>query len=294
MRRSDGLVDESRRSWRSTAASGGGSSGIYEEFEHQLVAWENRDAARPERAMLRMSLLALEREENVVVAYRPSVLGPRLAAMPVPGAVRDLIRRALAGVWNDEEMHAVYMRAALLEIGSPAVSARTLLHQMAGCVGGWTVAVRQHRRWRQAPLSRAAAMLITWAGACAGCVPRTVRAHLDYCSFRDFCRYNVETESTAWLCWQRLTELAARVPLLSGARVDDFARIAEDEDRHRRIFQILADALTDDDELQESMSADILAARIGIESEPADARPHNEPTGRTSTTPQRIDRSRRA
>ncbi|HVO27696.1 MAG TPA: hypothetical protein VMW56_29155, partial [Candidatus Margulisiibacteriota bacterium] len=48
-----------------------------------------------------------------------------------------------------------------------------------------------------------------------------------------------------------------------GGQVAEFRRVAEDEDRHRQVFKILADALTDDDRLREGVTAEGLAARIG-------------------------------
>ncbi|HVO27636.1 MAG TPA: hypothetical protein VMW56_28845, partial [Candidatus Margulisiibacteriota bacterium] len=237
------------------------TSDICRAFERQLAGWQTRYAGRPDREMLRLCLLSLEREQNVAVAYNAGVLGRRLAAMPLPDDVRELIRCALRWVWKDEEMHAVYMRAALLKLGSPLVWARTRVQQVAGATGGWTVSVRQHVRWSEAPFTRAVATLLLWAGGATGRVPREVWPHIDYCSFRSFCRYNVDTEGTAWLCWRRLTELAPHAPALSGGQVAEFRRVAEDEDRHRQVFKILADALTDDDRLREGVTAEGLAAR---------------------------------
>jgi hypothetical protein len=235
---------------------------IYQAFARDLAAWQTHYAGRPEREMLRLCLLALEREQNVAVAYDEAVLGRRLAAMPLPDDVRELIRCALLGVWKDEEMHAVYIRGALLKLDSRLVTARTLGQQLAGAMGGWTVSVRQHVRWSEAPVARAAATFLLWAGGLTGRVPREVRRHIDYCSFRSFCRYNVDTEGTAWLCWRRLTELAPQVPALWGGQVADFRRVAEDEDRHRQVFKILSDVLTEDDRLREGVTPEGLAARI--------------------------------
>ena len=238
------------------------ASEIYSEFERQLAGWETRYAGHPEREVLRLYLLALEREENVAVAYDASVLGPRLARLRVPDKVRDVMREALVQVWRDEEVHAAYARRILLEIGTPVVRARTFLQQTAGAMGGWSVSVRQHLGWSEAPLSRAAATLLVWAGEISGRVPQAVRGHLTRCSFRDFCRYNVHTESTAWLCWDRLAKLAAHVPAISEERVTEFRQIADDEERHRVVFGILADVLTAQDSLQEGVTEGSLLAQI--------------------------------
>ena len=47
---------------------------IRQEFEQHLAGWRSRYAGHPEREILRLSLLALEREENVAVAYGEGVL----------------------------------------------------------------------------------------------------------------------------------------------------------------------------------------------------------------------------
>jgi hypothetical protein len=169
----------------------------------------------------------------------------------------------LARVRLDEQMHVLDARAALLQFGTPMVGIRRLVHQMAGAMGGWTASVRQHRRWARAPVSRAVATLLLWAGRVTGRVPGSVWPHLDFLSVRDFCRYNVQTESTARLCWQQLAELASTVPALSRVQVEGMRRVAEDEDRHRRVFATLASTLTDDDRLQHGATEEHLAARLG-------------------------------
>jgi hypothetical protein len=236
---------------------------ICDDFERQLALWRVRYAGRPEREILRLYLLALEREENVVVAYDGVLLGRRLAAMDLPDPVRSLIGRTLARVREDEQMHTLYVRRVLRPLARPLLGLRTFLQQTAGAVGGWTASRRQHVRWSDAPLSRSAATLLLWGGRLTGRVPGCVRRHLDYCSFRDFCRYNVGTESTAWLCWQRLAALALRVPALPCARIDEFRRIADDEDRHRRIFGLVAEALTDDDRLRAGATVETLTDGLG-------------------------------
>ena len=234
-------------------------SEIHREFERQLDGWHEQYADHVDREVLRLYLLALEREENVVVAYHDHVLGGRLATMAIPDGVRQLMRRALASVRADEQMHVVAARTALRQLGRPMVAVRRYVHQFIGAMGGWTASVRQHRRWAEAPVSRATATLLLWAGRLTSRVPDTVRPHLDFLSFRDFCRYNVETEGTAWLCWQRLAELASHVPAFSGGQIDEMRRIADDEDRHRRVFATLASVLTDEDKLSDGVTEERLA-----------------------------------
>jgi uncharacterized protein (DUF362 family) len=236
---------------------------VYEEFERELAGWRRQYAGRPRQEMVRLFLLALEREELVSVGYREAAIVRRLQDMPLEPGVRDLIRHALLWVWKDEEMHAIYIRGAILQLGSLRLRLTALMRQFAGAVGGWSASVTHHARWSQAPLSRALATLNTWAGSLLGKVPADVRRHLRYGPFRDFCLFNIDAEQTAALCWQRLTELAQDDPEVAPQLVEDFRRIAADEDRHGRIFQILADSLDDRDQLKGGMSGEELAQRIG-------------------------------
>ncbi|HEX6737941.1 MAG TPA: DUF362 domain-containing protein, partial [Vicinamibacteria bacterium] len=242
-------------------------STVYDEFVEELRDWQRRYQGRPEREMVRLCLLSLEREEIVSVAYREDALGPRLDALALPAEVRALFRQALTWACRDEEMHAIYIRGALLRLGGPWLRALTFARQTAGAVGGWSASVRQHVRWRDAPLSRAAASGFTWAGLALGQVPRAVRRHLQYTSFRSFCLFNVEAERTAWLCWKRLADLAPQCPSLPPGAVADFARVQADEERHRQVFEILAGALDEQDQLRPGQTAEALADSLGAVSE---------------------------
>lgn len=235
---------------------------VYEQFEAELAGWSTTYAGRPRRLMLRLFLLALEREEIVSVGYREDLIAVHLRAMPISESEREVIRHALLWTWKDEEMHAIYIRGAIFKVGNFPLRARALFSQVAGAVGGWSTSVRQHVRWSDAPLSRATATLISWAGFLSGKIPQGVRQHLQYRSFRDFCLFNVDAEKTAWLCWQRLIELTSGQPFMLPSLIDDFRRIMDDEDRHRRIFEILAEALDENDRLVPGETADSLSQKI--------------------------------
>ncbi|HZJ46748.1 MAG TPA: DUF362 domain-containing protein [Pyrinomonadaceae bacterium] len=235
---------------------------IYDQFELELASLGRKYARQPRRQMLRLFLLALEREEIVSVGYREEMIAGRLDTMNIPEQEREIIRHALLWIWKDEEMHAIYIRGAIFKVGAFSLRARALLRQLAGALGGWSTSVRQHVRWSDAPLSRALATLLTWTGSITGKVPADVRQHLRYRSFRDFCLFNVDAEKTAWLCWQRLIELTSGQPFMLPSLIEDFGRIKEDEDRHRQIFEILASALNDNDQLVPEETADTLAQKI--------------------------------
>jgi uncharacterized protein (DUF362 family) len=235
---------------------------VYDEFERTLEAWRVRYAGQPRREILRLCLIALEREELVTIAYRESLILQRLAAMPIPQDVRTLIHHALVWAWKDEEMHAIYIRGAIFRLGSTQLRLRAYARQIAGAIGGWSTSVRQHVRWSEAPVSRAASTVITWLGSLLGQVPKDVRQHLRYGSFRDFCRFNVDAEKTAWMCWGRLAELASKHHELPPALVEEFRRVQRDELAHTRIFEIFAAALDDQDRLAPGVNAELLEQRI--------------------------------
>lgn len=235
---------------------------VFEEFERQLAHWQQQYASQPFQEMTRLFLVALEREELVSVGYRESAIVRRLQQMPLEPNVRELFRHALLWAWKDEEMHSVYIRGAILKLGSTRMRFQARLHQLAGAIGGWSASVCQHARWRDAPVSRLLATGNTWVGVVLGKVPADVRQYLRYGPFSRFCWFNVDAEQTAWLCWRRLVELAEMHPDISPHLADDFRRIVRDEDCHGRIFRILGEALTDEDRLVPGETAETLRQKI--------------------------------
>ncbi len=240
---------------------------VYEEFVRELAECQRRYAGQPRKEMIHLFLLALEREELVSVGYREAAIVRRLKTMPLSEEVRDLIRYALLWLWKDEEMHSIYMRGILLKMGNFSLRLRAFNRQMAGAIGGWSASVQQHARWSEAPLSRALASGLTRLGSLMGKVPRDVREHLRYGPFRNFCVFNADAEDTAELCWQRLVEQVTGVPDFPPDLVEDFRRICADENRHGRIFRILADALDEQDCLAPTETAATLVAKIAAVSD---------------------------
>jgi uncharacterized protein (DUF362 family) len=249
---------------------------IYERFESELARWRRKDSGRPGREMVRLLLLGLEREEIVSVGYREVMIVRRLDSMPIGPQLRELIRHALTWAWKDEEMHAIYLRGAILRLGSRSLKVRAYLRQAAGAIAGWCSSVQQHVPWRRAPLARSLAALITAVGSLTGNVPRDVRRHLRYSPFREFCQFNVDAELTARLCYDRMLELTAELPELPASLADDLRRVRDDEDRHARIFSILAEAIDLQDRLAPGWTPDEVARRIGAVGDdflPRDRRP---------------------
>ena len=236
---------------------------IYDQFERELGHLRDRNAGRPRKEMVQLLLLALEREEIVAVGYREAMIARRLETMPIGPQVRELIQHALTWAWKDEEMHAIYLRGAILRLGGRSLRIRAYLRQIAGAIAGWCSSVQQHVPWRRAPLTRCLAATITAVGTLTGQVPRDVRKHLRFSLFRDFCLFNVDAEMTARLCYDRMLELAAELPELSPSLADDLRRVRDDEDRHARIFAILAEAIDLRDRLDTDLTPEELAGRIG-------------------------------
>src|SRR6266550_1389941 len=240
---------------------------VYADFERELHRLGGKYAAHPRRETIRLLLLALEREQLVATGYREDVIAECLAAMPIGDAARDVIRHALLWVWKDEEMHTIYVRGALLKLGSLRLRVSSTIQQLTGWIGGWASSVQHHVRWRDAPLSRLFAALFTAAGALVGKVPRAVARELRFGSFGSFCRFNVDAERTAALCWKRLCDLAAEhenphTPLA------ELERIRDDEERHERLFALFTAALDEKDGLRPGVTAATLAAEIAAVGEP--------------------------
>src|SRR2546423_13678065 len=119
---------------------------VFDEFVRQLAAWEKKYAGRPREHLIRLCLLALEREELVSIANREEHIAARLAKMPLPEDVRRTIRHALMWAWKDEEMHAIYIRGAIFRLGSRRQRAPGCVKQSTGALGGWSGSGMQHPR----------------------------------------------------------------------------------------------------------------------------------------------------
>jgi uncharacterized protein (DUF362 family) len=235
---------------------------VFEQFAEELKVWQAKYAGRPRDELIGLCLMALEREELVSVGYREELMTRRLSAMPLSPAVRELMRHALIWAWRDEEMHSIYIRGALLKYGGPFLRMRAFAQQMGGLVGGWAGSVRQHVPWSRAPFSRAGATFVTWLGTLTGKVPEDVRKYLNYGPFREFCVFNIDAEKTASLCYERMIVLAREAPELGRELAEDFVKVRDDEERHAQIFEILANALDEKDQLVAGETEESLTRKI--------------------------------
>ena len=73
---------------------------VYDQFELELSSLSRKYARNPRRQMIRLFLLALEREEIVSVGYHEELIGARLDTMPISEQERQIIRHALLWIWS--------------------------------------------------------------------------------------------------------------------------------------------------------------------------------------------------
>lgn len=235
---------------------------ISDEFERELAAWAEQYAADPYGEVIQLCLLALEREQIVSVAFRDDVVEQRIRSLPVGPEVRRLIAAAIRWAWQDEEMHAVYIRGFLLRRGGWILKGRAFAQQLSGWIGGWTSSTQQHYRWTEAPVARLTAAAVTAVGVITAKIPKAVRKELEYVNFRGFCRYNIDAEHTAARAWARLLDVVAALDGALDDIIPNVARMRDDEEAHRRLFELFAEAFDEDDRLRPGHDAASLRAAI--------------------------------
>jgi pimeloyl-ACP methyl ester carboxylesterase/uncharacterized protein (DUF362 family) len=217
---------------------------LIDEFAEHLGDVARRHAGSPRSELDELWRIGLEREAIVTVAYRHDRIGQRLARMPLDPDAREVIARAVRWAWRDEQAHALWIRGAHMK-WSEAPSA--VAAQTRGRIGGWMSSEQHHVRWRDAPVGRAVAEMIELVGNASGNVPEAVRRSLKFSPFVDICAFNHGAETTAAMAWRRMAELAGSIDDEPSRR--GFQRMAEDEDRHARVFAILRDAFDTHDRL---------------------------------------------
>ena len=89
-------------------------SPVVAETRRHLEALASKHRGDPQAEVRAITLMGLEREQIVAVAYREEALAGRLEALPISDEDRAIVRRALAWIWREEEMHATFVRGVLL------------------------------------------------------------------------------------------------------------------------------------------------------------------------------------
>jgi hypothetical protein len=91
---------------------------------------------------------------------------------------------------------------------------------------------------------------VTGLGKLASKVPEAVAKELNDRTFREFCLFNIDAELTAAIAWERLIEVAQSIGDETASLVKHVDRMRIDEDNHRKIFELIADIFTEDDQLK--------------------------------------------
>jgi hypothetical protein len=247
---------------------------VVEEIHDVLDRWARRLAGRPQVERRRLLLLALEREQLVTVAYDEKVMAARLARLDLPPELRRLVYQPLVWAWKDEELHADYVRGLLVRTGRPLPVLVILGRQLAGALSGWVSVVQHHGDPARAPVRSLAASALIGVARLSGRVSPTLARELRFQSFRRYLLLNAALEQTAEIGYERAVELAA-----SPEERDALDRIRADEERHGRIFRLLAGVLDDHDRPRPGVTAAGLARDLAEVSPwfvPAEQRPPAE------------------
>ncbi len=215
-----------------------------------LAEWDRKYADRPELLARKLWLMALEREQIVVVAYRDDTVLQRVNQLDIPEDLRAVIRQTLAWVWKDEEMHVDYARSRLAKGLQPVPAAVIFGRQMFGAISGWVSSTSNHAEIRKDPVRALAARTIVTAGRVTGRIPIDLARELSHHqSFRGYCALNVALEESAALGYELLMK-----HVTDSNELEAVQRIAADERRHQQSFRILAAAIDENGRLRPEVS----------------------------------------
>lgn len=208
-------------------------------------ALANEYSGEPELEFLTWLTIALQREAMVSKAYSATFIVSQLQRWRrdrlIPAKVVAVLRRAFMGVWAQELAHQSYFAAFLKEVRPP----RTLMANLAarrdqvrGQVEGSLLGnLISDRPWRH-HVAQVAIVL----GSKIGAVPEYVRS-LRQTSFPEFCEINGDLEHTAVLGYQRMLDLAHRIPeaevIAETTVIPDLKRTEHDERYHEALFRKL-------------------------------------------------------
>jgi uncharacterized protein (DUF362 family) len=216
-----------------------------------LAEWDLKYADRPAVLARKLWLLALEREQIVVVAYRDDTVMQRVNQLDVPQDLRAVIRQTLAWIWKDEEMHVDYARSRLAKGRHPVPTAVIFGRQLVGAFSGWVSATSNHADRRKDPARAFVAKTIVTAGRITKRIPAQLAKELSHHqTFRGYCALNVALEESAALGYELLMKHVSDATELAAVQ-----RIEADERRHQQSFRVLAAALDDSGRLRDDVSA---------------------------------------
>jgi uncharacterized protein (DUF362 family) len=257
-----------------------------------LAEWEREYAGRPDALVRKLWLLALEREQIVVVAYKDETVVRRVNELDVPDDLRAVIRQTLAWIWKDEEMHVDYARSRLVRLRHPVPTAVVFGRQLVGAASGWISATSNHSTVKDNPVQALLARSVVTVARVTRRVPARLAKELSHQTFRGYSALNVALEESAALGYELLIK-----HVTDPAEAEAVRRIAADERRHQQSFRVLAAALDDHGRLREGVRThDVIdqLARISPFHLPAETR-EGVDVERTMARPdRRVVRSRQA
>jgi Domain of unknown function (DUF362) len=216
-----------------------------------LAEWDHKYADRPAVLARKLWLLALEREQIVVVAYRDDTVMQRVNQLDIPDDLRAVIRQTLAWIWKDEEMHVDYARSRLAKGRRPVPTAVIFGRQLVGAFSGWVSATSNHVDRAQDPARAFVAKTIVTAGRVTKRIPAQLAKELSHHqTFRGYCALNVALEESAALGYELLMKHVTDATELAAVQ-----RIEADERRHQQSFRVLAAAIDESGRLRSEVSA---------------------------------------
>ena len=170
--------------------------------------------------------LAHQREAMVTQLYELAGFEARLSG---DGAIDRLIASVVRGIWAHERSHTEFLSS--IRQGNDSWQA---LAELQGLVEGWVV--------RRALNGAAGGRLLVAVGGSLGKVPEFAR-DLGRMSLLELLGFSAELETTARLGYQRILQIAARLPDADAAAqafgfsfLYDVARIEREETFHEGVF----------------------------------------------------------
>ncbi|HXA85564.1 MAG TPA: hypothetical protein VNZ47_10830 [Candidatus Dormibacteraeota bacterium] len=206
---------------------------------------KSRFADEPQSEFLAWLQLALRREAMVTVAYDDHYIRKQIRTLEdrgVPVQVTQIVHRALASAWAQEEGHQHYLKAVLDAVNPPESFLGKLAASFQGTLGtieGRTIGdLASSDRF-----ARAKARLALALGSLIQDVPDFV-SEIQGMSFESFAFLNADLEETAIHGYQRMRVLLRILQDQSDFRVEttlrwDLERLVRDETYHNGLFNFL-------------------------------------------------------
>ncbi len=223
-----------------------------------LAGWEREYVGRPEALVRKLWLMALEREQIVVVAYKDDTVLRRVNELDIPDDLRAVIRQTLAWIWKDEEMHVDYARARLVRLRHPVPTAVVFGRQFVGAASGWISATSNHSTMEDNPVQALLARSVVTVARVTRRVPARLAKELSHQTFRGYSALNVALEESAALGYELLVKHVS-----DPNEADSVRRIAADERRHQQSFRVLAAALDDHGRLRDGVRSQDVIDQLG-------------------------------